>query len=131
MVFYIRNDPVMCLTFPSCLKGASSKWFYSLPPCSVHNFSEVTEAFFTQYAIHQKAKRNSHHLLSVKMRPEMISNLTPTSSRELTKISKCVEKVSALAFISGLQITHHLYKNLLKHNLAKMSEALSDATIQL
>jgi len=48
-MLYSRNDQVMCLTFPSSLRGAMSEWF-SLPPRSLHNFSEITEAFLTQYA---------------------------------------------------------------------------------
>ena len=47
MVIYSRKDLIMCLTFPSILKGATSDWFYSLPPRSLHNFTEVTEAFVT------------------------------------------------------------------------------------
>ena len=44
--------------------------------------------------------------------------------KQLTKVSNCGEKVSALAFISGLQVTHPLYKHLLKQ-VSKMSEILS------
>jgi len=44
---------------------------------------------------------------------------------QLAKVSNYREKVFTLAFISGLQVTHSLYKHLLKHNVAKMSEALS------
>ena len=58
----------MCLTFPSSLRVAALEWFYSLSLRSLHNFSEVTEAFLIQYATHQEVKRSSHHLLSVKMR---------------------------------------------------------------
>jgi len=67
-VIYSHNDPVICVTFPSNLKGAVSDWFYFLPPRSLHNFMEVTEAFLTQYASCQETKRNSHHLLFVKMK---------------------------------------------------------------
>ena len=59
----------MYLTFPSSLMSATSEWLYSLPPHSLHNFSEVTKAFLTQYATRQEAKRSSHHFLSVRMRP--------------------------------------------------------------
>ena len=47
--------------------------------------------------------------------------------------SPIMERASALVFISGLQVTHPLYKHLLKNNIAKMSEALSWAqpSIQL
>ena len=44
---------------------------------------------------------------------------------QLTKVSNCKEKVSIFAFISELQVTYPLYKYLLKHNVAKMSEVLS------
>jgi len=58
----------MCLTFPSNLKDATSNWFYSLPPHSLCNFETVSEAFLTQYASRWEAKRNNHHLLTIKMR---------------------------------------------------------------
>ena len=37
------------------------------------------------------------------------------------------EEVVALTFISKLQVTQPLYKHLLKHNVAKMSEVLNRA----
>jgi len=127
MMFYFHNDWVMCLTFPSSLRGATSEWFYSLPPRSLHKFTEVTEAFLTQYATRQEAKRSGHHLLSVKMRPgDSFKFYINFFQSQLTKVSNCDEKVYALAFISGLQVTHPLYKHLLKH-VTKMSEALSGA----
>ena len=47
MVIYSHNDPIMCLTFPSSLKGVASDWFYSMPPHFFHNFEEVFKAFLT------------------------------------------------------------------------------------
>ena len=44
---------------------------------------------------------------------------------QLTKVSNCGEKISTIAFISELQVTSPLYKYLMKHNVAKMSEVLS------
>ena len=67
-VTHSRNDPLLCLTIPSSLKGVISDWFYSKPPHSLHNFEEVTEVFLTQYTSRQEAKKNKHHLLTVKMR---------------------------------------------------------------
>ena len=46
---------------------------------------------------------------------------------QLAKVSNYGDEVSAVAFISGLHVIHPLYKHLLKHNIAKMSEALSRA----
>ena len=95
---------------------------------SLHNFTEVTEASLTQYVTHQEAKRSNYHLLSVKMRTDdsLKSYINFFQSQHI-KVSNCGEEVSVLAFISGLQVTHSLYKYLLKHNVIKMSEALSRA----
>ena len=37
----------------------------------------------------------------------------------------CGEDVYALVFISRLQVSHPLYKHLLKHDITRMSEVLS------
>ena len=81
MVVYSRNGPLLCITFTSSLKGMASDWFYSLSPRSLHNFKEVTETFLTQYASRREAKRNNHHLLSVKIGRAIISNHTSASSK--------------------------------------------------
>ena len=122
MVIYSCYDPIMRLTFSSSLKGVASDWFYSRPPRSLHNFMAVIETFLIQYTSRQEAKRNSHHLLSVNTRQgEVIHQFLI----ELTnQVSNCGKEVSTLAFISELQVTHALYKYLLKHNVAKMSEVL-------
>ena len=88
MVLYSCNNSIMCLTFLSSLKDAASVWFYSLPPCSLHNFSKVTDAFIIQYASHYKAKRSSHHLLSVKMKPgDGLKSYINFFQSQLTKVS--------------------------------------------
>ena len=38
IIIYSLNDLIMCLTFPSSLKGIASYWFYYLPPYFLHNF---------------------------------------------------------------------------------------------
>ena len=67
MVVYSRNDQLLCLIFPSSLKGVVSDWFYSLPS-PLCNFEMITEAFLTQYVSHQEVKKNNHHLFFVKIR---------------------------------------------------------------
>jgi len=125
MVIYSCNDPVMCLTFLASLKGMAST---GSTRChhALHNFAKVTEAFLTQYDSRQEAKKNSHHLLSVRMRQgDSLKSYINFFQNQFTKISNCGEEVAALAFISGLQVAHPLYKHLLKHNVAKMSEIIS------
>ena len=44
---------------------------------------------------------------------------------QLAKVLNCGEDFFALAFISELQVSHLLYKHLLKHNVTRISEVLS------
>jgi len=82
----------------------------------------------SQYASRWEAKKNSHHLLSVKMRQsDSLKSYISFFQSQLTKVSNCDEDVPALAFICGLQISHSLYKHLLKHNVTRMSKVLSRA----
>ena len=46
---------------------------------------------------------------------------------QLAKVSHYSKNVSSIAFISGLQISHPLYKYLLKYDVTRMSEILSQA----
>ena len=94
-------------------------WFYFLPPHSFYNFEKATDVFLTQYASRREAKKNNHHFLNVKIRKD--------DSLKLAKVFHCDEDVFVLAFISGLQVSHPLYKHLLKYDVTQMSEVLSRA----
>ena len=43
---------------------------------------------------------------------------------QLTMVLNCDEDISALTFISGLQVSHPLYKHLIKHDVTRISEVL-------
>ena len=89
---------------------------------SLHNFKEINETFLTQYASCREAKKNNHHLLTVKMRQDdNLKSYIGYFQNQLAKIPNYGEDVSAPAFISRLQISHPLYKYLLKHDVARMS----------
>ena len=101
-------------------------------PHSLHNFKEVAEAFLTQYASRWEAKKNNHHLFSVKMRQsDNLESYIDFFQNQLVKIPNCGEDVSALAFISEMQVSHPLYKHLLKHNVTQMSEVLSPTQLYI
>ena len=64
MVIHFRNNFILCWIFPSSLKGVAFDWFYSLPPCSIYGFEDLTKLFLAQYFSHQVFKQNNHNLLS-------------------------------------------------------------------
>ena len=59
------------------------------------------------------------------MRPcDSLKSYISYFQNQLSKVPNCGEDVFALAFISGLQVSHLPYKHLLKH-ATQMSEVLS------
>ncbi|RVW19451.1 hypothetical protein CK203_114598 [Vitis vinifera] len=49
MTLDIGNDALLCKVFPASLQGQALSWFHSLPPNSVGNFRDLSEAFVGQY----------------------------------------------------------------------------------
>jgi len=47
---------------------------------------------------------------------------------QLAKVHNCSENASALAFISGLQITHPLYKHMVKYNVTRWNEFYTESS---
>ena len=112
MLVHSHKNPLMYLTFSSSLKGVSPDWFYSLPPHLLHSFEEITKVFLTQYVSRREAKKNNHHVISIKMRQgDNLMSYISYFHNQLTKIPNCGKDVSTLVFIIGLQISHP-YKNI-------------------
>ncbi|RVW52903.1 hypothetical protein CK203_089623 [Vitis vinifera] len=49
MTLDIGNDALLCKVFPANLQGQTLSWFHRLPPNSVGNFRDLSEAFVGQY----------------------------------------------------------------------------------
>jgi len=112
MVIYFCNNLIMCFTFSFRLKGVISDWLYSRPLHSLHRFDEVPEMFFTKYAFRRETKRNNRHLLTVKIRKsDNFKSYISYFQSQLAMVPNCDEDVSALAFISGLQVSQPLYNH--------------------
>ena len=127
MVIYSYNDPIKCLTFLHPKRSSLRVVLFSTVAL-YPQFYGGHRVILIQYTSHQEAKRNSHHLLLIEMRQEDSLKLYINFFQsQLTKVSNCGEEDSTLAFISRLQVTHPLYKHVLKYNVAKISEVHSRA----
>ncbi|RVW17402.1 hypothetical protein CK203_094158 [Vitis vinifera] len=54
--------------FPASLQGQALSWFHRLPPNSVDNFRDLSEAFVGQYLCSARHKQNISTLQNIKMR---------------------------------------------------------------
>ena len=92
MVVHSCNDPVPHF---SLWPKRSSLRIVLFPATALSiQFSEVAEAFLTQYASRQEAKRSSHHLFSVKMRQgENLKSYVNFFHGQLAKVPNYGEEV--------------------------------------
>nr|CAN64575.1 hypothetical protein VITISV_003432 [Vitis vinifera] len=66
MTLDIGNDSLLCKVFPASLQGQALSWFHCLPPNSVGNFRDLSEAFVGQYLCSARHKQNISTLEFVK-----------------------------------------------------------------
>ncbi|RVX23898.1 hypothetical protein CK203_000656 [Vitis vinifera] len=68
MTLDIGNDALLCKVFPASLQGQTLSWFHRLPPNSVDNFKDLSEAFVGQYLCSARHKQNISTLQNIKIR---------------------------------------------------------------
>ncbi|RVW24839.1 hypothetical protein CK203_105104 [Vitis vinifera] len=67
MTLDIGND-ALCAKYSRQLQGQALSWFHRLPPNSVDNFRDLSEAFVGQYLCSARHKQNISTLQNIKMR---------------------------------------------------------------
>ena len=59
------------------------------------------------------------------MKPgESLKNYVDYFQSQMALVYNCNEDVAIVALISGLQVTHSFYKNLVKNNITKMRDII-------
>nr|CAN68845.1 hypothetical protein VITISV_032037 [Vitis vinifera] len=98
MTLDIGNDALLCKVFPASLQGQALSWFHRLPPNSVNNFRDLSEAFVGQYLCSARHKQNISTLQNIKMRDN-------ESLREFVKrFGQAVLQIEACSMDAVLQI---------------------------
>nr|CAN80571.1 hypothetical protein VITISV_004508 [Vitis vinifera] len=98
MTLDIGNDALLCKVFPASLQGQTLSWFHRLPPNSVGNFRDLSEAFVGQYLCSARHKQNINTLQNIKMQDN-------ESLREFVKrFGQVVLQVEACSMDAVLQI---------------------------
>nr|CAN62496.1 hypothetical protein VITISV_027484 [Vitis vinifera] len=107
MTLDIGNDALLCKVFPASLQGQALSWFHRLPPNSVDNFRDLSEAFVGQYLCSARHKQNISTLQNIKMQDN-------ESLREFMKrFGQVVLQVEAYSMDAVLQIFKRANKYLM------------------
>nr|CAN79252.1 hypothetical protein VITISV_038224 [Vitis vinifera] len=108
MTLDIGNDALLCKVFPASLQGQTLLWFHCLPPNSVGNFRDLSEAFVGQYLCSARHKQNISTLQNIKMQDN-------ESLREFVKrFGQAVLQVEACSMDAVLHFSNHWPKSLLR-----------------
>ena len=77
MILNAGDDRLLCKVFPASLKGPTLAWFHKLPRRSINTFSELWEAFVSQYlcSVRQKGIISSLQTI-LKQEDESIRDFT-------------------------------------------------------
>jgi len=127
MAVHSHDNLLLSRVFPSSLKGASYDCFYSLLRHSLWSFEEVKHAFYHQYASRWEFK-NFNPLLTIKMKPrKSLKHYVSYFQSQITLVDNCNDDVVVVVFISGLQVSYSFYKHLVKHEVIRMRDILSQA----
>ncbi|RVW98096.1 hypothetical protein CK203_029014 [Vitis vinifera] len=98
MTLDIGNDALLCKVFPASLQGQALSWFHRLPPNSVGNFRDLSEAFVGQCLCSARHKQNISTLQNIKMQDN-------ESLREFVKrFGQAILQVEACSMDAVLQI---------------------------
>src|SRR3954469_15940420 len=97
------SDSLMCLAFPTTLKGHARDWYNNLPRGSIVSFRNLAILFCNQFAAGKKRKRDATCLLSVTQRNnERLRDYIQRFNNERLDVEGCTDDVAKVAFMAGL-----------------------------
>nr|CAN81923.1 hypothetical protein VITISV_016003 [Vitis vinifera] len=86
----IGNDALLCKVFPASLQGEALSWFHRLPPNSVGNFRDLSEAFVGQYLCSARHKQNISTLQNIKMQDnESLKEFVKRFGQAVLQVEAC------------------------------------------
>ncbi|RVW71269.1 hypothetical protein CK203_062690 [Vitis vinifera] len=119
MTLDIGNDALLCKVFPASLQGQALSWFHRLPPNSVDNFRDLSEAFVGQYLCSARHKQNISTLQNIKMRDnESLREFVKRFGQAVLQIEVCsmdaVLQIFKEASVQALHFSNRWPKSLLQ-----------------
>ena len=121
-------DEIMCIAFPTTLKGPARIWFNRLMSNSIGTFKELSAQFASHFIGGHKYKKSIACLINIKQREdETLSSYITRFNKEALLIDEADNKILVAAFTNGLQKGKFLF-SLYKNDPKTMSDVLHRAT---
>ena len=97
-------DEILCLSFPTTLKGATREWFTKLPKSVVDSFEQLSNALLRHFVKGQRPKIPAYHLLTIKQgEKETLRSYVKRFIWETLEVDEADDKVQLTTFKVGLK----------------------------
>ena len=97
-------DEIMCIAFPTTLKGPARIWFNRLMSNSIGTFKELSAQFASHFIGGHRYKKFIACLMNIKQREdETLSSYITRFNKDALLIDEADNKILVAAFTNGLQ----------------------------
>ncbi|KAI5344546.1 hypothetical protein L3X38_012423 [Prunus dulcis] len=129
-----EDKVLLCKLFPSSLSGSALTWFRQLKPKSISIFTELCEAFISQYVCNQRRKKDIAALFNTKQKAcESLKDYLKRFTEEMSTLETYDSHTVSLTFRKGVTLGTKMHKSLVKTPPLDMREVLTrvDGIIRL
>ncbi|RDX86854.1 hypothetical protein CR513_31759, partial [Mucuna pruriens] len=97
------SDRLNCKLFPGTLRGVAMQWMATLPPRSIHTFSDLARLFLSQFAANKAKKIEVADLFDIKQaRGESLKDYLARFNTATVRVNDPDQKIFVKAFQKGL-----------------------------
>ncbi|CAN6718345.1 unnamed protein product [Malus baccata var. baccata] len=122
------DEAFLCKLFPSSLSGSSLTWFRQLKSRSIGSFTDLYEAFISQYVCNQRPRKDVTILFSTKQNVgESFKSYMTRFTEEMSTLEECESHTAALAFREGVLPGTKMCRSLIETPPLDMREVMARA----
>ncbi|CAN6705951.1 unnamed protein product [Malus baccata var. baccata] len=122
------DEALMCKLFPSSLSGSSLTWFRQLKPRFIGSFTELCEAFISQYVCNRRPRKDITILFNTKQNVgESLKSYMTRFTEEMSTLAECDSHTASLAFREGALPGTKMRRSLIETPPLDMREVMARA----
>ncbi|XP_050160600.1 uncharacterized protein LOC126634149 [Malus sylvestris] len=122
------DEALLCKLFPSSLSGSSLTWFRQLKSRSIESFTNLCEAFISQYVCNRRPRKDVTILFSTKQNVgESLKSYMTRFTEEMSTLEECDSHTAVLAFREGVLPGTKMRRSLIETPPLDMREVMARA----
>ncbi|XP_068340245.1 uncharacterized protein [Pyrus communis] len=122
------DQALLCKLSPSSLLASSLTWFRQLKPRSIGSFTELCEAFISQYVCNRRPRKDVTILFSTKQNVgKSVKSYVTRFTEEMSTLEECDSHTVSLTFREGVLPRTKMRRSLIEIPPLDMREVMARA----